>query len=176
MVDEAQLRTRHVPMNAVFRVPWSVSVSGTETDTETDADTASAADGGRRSVKYHVRMKWLGVAAILAYVALRVFVYFNPKAPISRAFRRRYLLRTDADAMSRRELVLSALSFLGFAVAAAAIYFGVVWGGAELGWRLFDARPVVVLGKAGLFIGAMALAACVFLLGAALFRSEEPKP
>jgi len=123
-------------------------------------------------VKYHVRMKWLVVAAILGYVALRVYVYFRPGAPVSRAFRRRYLLRTDAGAMSRRELVLSALSFLAFAVAAAGLYVGVVWGGAELGWRLFDARPVVVLGKAGLFIGAMALAACVFLLGAALVRRE----
>jgi len=118
-------------------------------------------------------MKWLVVAAILGYLALRVYVYFMPKAPISRAFRRRYLLRTDAGAMSRRELVLSALSFLGFAVAAAGLYAGVVWGGAELGWRVFDARPVVVLGKAGLFVGAMAGAACLYLLGAALVRGED---
>lgn len=124
-------------------------------------------------MQYHAGMKWIVVAVILAYVALRVTVYFKPDAPISRAFRRRYLLRTDAGAMSRRELVLSALSFLAFAVVAAGLYLGVVWGGVELGWRLFDARPVVVLGKAGLFIGAMALGACLYLLGAALVRRED---
>jgi hypothetical protein len=42
-----------------------------------------------------------------------------------------------------------------------------------LGWRFFEARPVVVLGKAGLFIGAMALSAGVFLIGAAVFKREE---
>jgi len=115
-------------------------------------------------------MKWLVVAVILAYVGLRVFVYFKPGAPISRAFHRRYLLRTDAGEMSRKELVLSALSFLAFAIAAAGLYFGVIWGAAELGWRFFDARPVVVLGKAGLFIGAMAMVASLFLLGAAVIR------
>jgi len=117
-------------------------------------------------------MKWLVVAAILAYVGLRVYIYFRPNASISRAFHRRYVLRTDAHAMSRKELLLSALSFFVFAVCAAGLYLGVGWGAAELGWRLFDARPVVVLGKAGLFIGAMALAAGVFLLGAAVFRRE----
>lgn len=115
-------------------------------------------------------MKWLVVAAIIAYVGLRVFIYFNPGAQISRAFRRRYLLRADAGEMSRKELVLSALSFLVFAVFAAGLYFGLIWGAAELGWRFFDARPVVVLGKAGLFIGVMALAASLFLFGAAVVR------
>ncbi len=115
-------------------------------------------------------MKWLVVAAILAYVGLRVYVMLRPKSTIARAFRRRYLLRTDAHAMSRKELVLSALSFLSFAVAAIGLYFGVIWGASELGWRFFDARPVVVLGKAGLFIGAMALAASLFLFGAAVVR------
>lgn len=122
---------------------------------------------------YHGPMKWLVVAAILAYVGLRVWIYFRPRSPISRAFHRRYLLRTDADAMSRRELLLSALSFLVFALVAAGLYAGVRWGASELEWGLFDARPVVVLGKAGLFIGAMALAAGVFLLGAAAFRRGE---
>ncbi len=117
-------------------------------------------------------MKWLVVAAILSYVALRIFIYFKPGAPISRAFRRRYLLRTDAGAMSRKELVFSALSFLVFAVIAGGLYVGMTWGAAELGWRFFDARPVVVLGKAGLFVGAMALAASLFLLGAAVIRRE----
>ena len=73
-------------------------------------------------------MKWLVVAAILAYVGLRVYVMLRPKSTIARAFRRRYLLRTDAHAMSRKELVLSALSFLSFAVAAIGRYFGVIWG------------------------------------------------
>jgi len=117
-------------------------------------------------------MKWLVVAAILAYVGLRVFIYFKPGSPVSRAFHRRYLLRTDARAMSRRELLLSALSFLAFAAGAVGLYFGMMWGASELGWRIFDARPVVVLGKAGLFVGAMALAASLFLLGAAALRRE----
>lgn len=120
-------------------------------------------------------MKWLVVAAILAYVGLRVFVYFKPKSPIARALHRRYMLRTDAHAMSRKELVLSALSFLAFAIVAVGLYFGVTWGESELGWRFFDARPVVVLGKAGLFVGAMALVAGVFLLGAAAMRRTEPR-
>lgn len=115
-------------------------------------------------------MKWLVVAAILAYVGLRIYVYLKPGAPISRAFHRRYLLRTDAHAMSRRELVLSSLSFLVFAVGCAGLYLGVTWGASELGWRFFDARPVVVLAKAGLFVGAMAVAATLFLLGAAVVR------
>ncbi len=115
-------------------------------------------------------MKWLVVAVILAYAGLRVFVYFKPSAPISRAFHRRYLLRTDAHAMSRKELLLSSLSFLAFALCCAGLYLGVMWGASELGWRVFDARPVVVLGKAGLFVGAMALAATLFLLGAAVVR------
>lgn len=120
-------------------------------------------------------MKWLVVAAILAYVGLRVFIYFRPKSSVARAFRRRYLLRTDAHAMSRKELVLSGLSFFAFAIVAIGLYFGMTWGGSELGWRFFDARPVVVLGKAGLFIGAMALAAGVFLLGAAAIRRNDPR-
>lgn len=118
-------------------------------------------------------MKWLVVAAILAYVGLRLFIYFKPKSSVAREYRRRYLLRTDAHAMSRKELVLSALSFLAFAVAAIGLYFGMTWGGSELGWRFFDARPVVVLGKAGLFVGAMALAASLFLLGAAVARPRD---
>ena len=118
-------------------------------------------------------MKWLVVAAILSYVGLRIWIYFRPKSPISRAFHRRYLLRTDAGAMSQRELLLSALSFFVFGVCAAGLYAGVTWGASELEWRVFDARPVVVLGKAGLFIGAMALAAGVFLIGAAAFRRRE---
>ena len=115
-------------------------------------------------------MKWLVVVAILAYVGLRLYVMLRPKSSVARAFRRRYLLRTDAHAMSRKELVLSALSFLAFAVFAIGLYFGMTLGGSELGWRVFDARPVVVLGKAGLFIGAMALVASLFLLGAAVMR------
>ena len=115
-------------------------------------------------------MKWLIVAAILGYVGLRVFIYFKPKSSVARTFHRRYLLRTDAHAMSRKELVLSAFSFLAFAMCAVGLYFGMTWGASELGWRLFDARPVVVLGKAGLFVGAMALAATLFLLGAAVVR------
>lgn len=115
-------------------------------------------------------MKWLVVTAILAYVGLRIYIYFNPRSPIARAMQRRFILRTDADAMSRKELLLSALSFLVFAAGAVGLYFGVTLGASELGWRVFDARPVVVLGKAGLFVGAMALAASLFLLGAALFR------
>jgi hypothetical protein len=115
-------------------------------------------------------MKWLVVVVILAYVGLRIFIYFKPGAPLARAFRRRYVLRTDAHAMSRKELVLSSLSFLAFAVCAIGLYFGMTWGASELGWRVFDARPVVVLGKAGLFIGAMALTAALFLLGAAVVR------
>jgi hypothetical protein len=115
-------------------------------------------------------VKWLIVAAILGYVGLRLFVYFKPDAPIARALHRRFLLRTDAHAMSRRELLLSALSFLAFAAASVGLYLGVVLGASELGWRLFEARPVVVLGKAGLFVGAMSLAAAVFLVGAAVVR------
>jgi hypothetical protein len=115
-------------------------------------------------------MKWLIVAAILAYVGLRIYISLKPGTAISRAFHRRYLLRTDAHAMSRREMVLSSLSFLAFAGGCAGLYLGVTWGASELGWRVFDARPVVVLGKAGLFVGAMALAAALFLLGAAVVR------
>ena len=115
-------------------------------------------------------MKWLVVALILGYVGVRVFIYFKPASPMARAYRRRYLLRTDAQAMSRKELVLSALSFLAFAVFAIGLYFGMTWGASELGWRVFDARPVVVLGKSGLFIGAMALAASLFLIGVAVSR------
>ena len=124
----------------------------------------------RLKTRYHARMKWLVVAAILAYVAFRVYVMLKPKSSVARAFRRRYVLRTDAHAMSRKELVLSSLSFLAFAVCATGLYFGMTWGASELGWRVFDARPVVVLGKAGLFIGAMALTAALFLLGAAVVR------
>lgn len=118
-------------------------------------------------------MKWLVVTAILAYVGLRIYVYFRPQAPISRALRRRFILRTDAHAMSRKEMVLSALSFLLFAVGCVGLYFGVTLGASELGWRIFEARPVVVLGKAGLFIGAMALAASLFLVGAAVVRKGK---
>ncbi len=119
-------------------------------------------------------MKWLVVTAILAYVGLRLYIYFRPHASISRAFRRRFILRTDAHAMSRKELVLSALSFLVFAAGSVGLYFGVTLGASELGWRVFDARPVVVLGKAGLFVGAMALAASLFLVGAAVVRRGDP--
>ena len=115
-------------------------------------------------------MKWIVVALILAYVGLRIYVMFRPGSTVARALHRRYLLRTDAHAMSRRELVFSSLSFLAFTVCCAGLYLGVSWGAAELGWRIFDARPVVVLGKAGLFVGAMALAAALFLLGAAVVR------
>jgi hypothetical protein len=115
-------------------------------------------------------MKWFVVASILAYVGFRVYVFVKPDAPVARAFRRRYLLRTDAHAMSRREMLLSAASFLGFAAGAVAIYFLVSWGASELGWRFFESRPVVVLAKAGLFVGAMALAAAVFLVGVAVVR------
>lgn len=115
-------------------------------------------------------MKWFVVALILAYVGLRVYVYFRPASPMARALHRRYVLRTDAHAMSRKEMVLSSLSFLAFALCCAGLYLGVAWGASELGWRFFDARPVVVLAKAGLFVGAMALAATLFLLGAAVVR------
>ena len=118
-------------------------------------------------------MKWLIVAVILAYVGLRVYVYFRPGSPVSRMMHRRYLLRTDAQAMSRKELVLSALSFLAFAICAVAFYLGVRYGEAELGWRIFEARPIVVAAKAGLFIGAMAAAAGLFLGGAAVFRGRD---
>jgi hypothetical protein len=118
-------------------------------------------------------MKWLVVAAIVGYVGFRVFVYFRPDAAISRAFRRRYLLRTDAHAMTRKELMLSALSFFLFAGFGVGLYVGVGWGASELGWRVFSSRPVVVLGKAGLFVGVMALAAAVFLIGAAVARPNR---
>ena len=118
------------------------------------------------------QMKWLVVAAILVYLGLRVYVYFRPRTTVARFLRRRYLLRTDAAAMSRRELWLSAASFFAFAVAAAALYLGVAWGTADLGWAIFSARPVVVAAKAGLFVGSMAAAACLFLVGAAVFRRE----
>ena len=117
-------------------------------------------------------MKWLVVAAILAYLGLRVYVYFKPHSPLARTMRRRFLLRTDAHAMSRRELALSALSFLVFAVAAAGLYAGVLWGAERLGWAVFESRPVVVLGKAGLFVGALALITGLFLVGAAVLRRE----
>ncbi len=103
-------------------------------------------------------------------MGLRVYVMLRPGRRSRRAFHRRYVLRTDAHAMSRKELLLSSLSFLAFAVCCAGLYLGVTWGASDLGWRVFDARPVVVLGKAGLFVGAMALAATVFLLGAAVVR------
>ena len=119
-------------------------------------------------------MKWLVVAAILAYLGLRVFIYFKPDSPLALFVRRRYLLRTDAEAMSRRELWLSAASFLAFAVAAVGLYLGVTWGTADLGWAIFSARPVVVAAKAGLFVGAMAAAACLFLAGVAVLRREGP--
>jgi hypothetical protein len=115
-------------------------------------------------------VKWLIVGAILVFVGLRVFIFFRPDSPLARVVRRRYLLRTDAHAMSRRQLVLSALSFLGFACGAVGLYLGVRWGGSELGWRIFEARPIVVLAKAGLFVGAMAVVACLFLVGAAIVR------
>ena len=115
-------------------------------------------------------MKWFVVALILAYVGLRVYVMLRPSSSVARAFHRRYVLRTDAHAMSRNELVLSSLSFLAFALCCAGLYLGVTFGASELGWGFFDARPVVVLGKAGLFVGAMALAATLFLLGAAAVR------
>lgn len=115
-------------------------------------------------------MKWLVVAAILAYLGLRVYVYFKPRSPIARAMRRRFLLRTDAHAMTRRELVLSSLSFLVFAVVAAGLYAGVLWGGDQLDWAVFESRPIVVLGKAGLYVGALALITGLFLLGAAVLR------
>jgi hypothetical protein len=114
-------------------------------------------------------MKWLVVAAILTYVGLRVWVAVKPDSSIARAFRRRYVLRTDTQAMTRKELLLSSLSFLAFGLCGIGLYFGVDWGSTELHWRVFHARPVVVLGKAGLFVGAMALVACVFLLGAAIY-------
>ena len=116
------------------------------------------------------RMKWFVVALILAYVGLRVYVMLRPTSSLARAFHRRYVLRTDAHAMSRKELLLSSLTFLAFALCCAGFYLGVTWGATELGWRVFDARPVVVLGKAGLFVGAMALAATLFLFGAAVVR------
>jgi hypothetical protein len=75
--------------------------------------------------------------------------------------------------MSRKELFLSAFSFLVFAAGSFGLYFGVILGASELGWRIFDARPVVVLGKAGLFIGAMALTASLFLTGAAVVRRRD---
>ena len=118
-------------------------------------------------------MKWLVVAVILGYVGLRVFVYFRPNAPISRALHRRYVLRTDAHAMSRRELFLSALSFVAFAAGAIGLHVAVTWGSSALGWRVFDSRPVIVLGKAGLFIGALALAMSLFLAGVAFLRKES---
>jgi hypothetical protein len=117
-------------------------------------------------------MKWLIVAAILAYVGLRVFVYLKPRAPLSRALRRRYLLRTDTQAMSRRELFLSSLSFIVFAGCGLGLYLAVGWGAEELGWRFFNSRPVAVAAKAGLFVGAMALAMGIFLCGVAVFRRE----
>jgi len=117
-------------------------------------------------------MKWIVVAAILAYLGVRVWVAFKPDSAIARTIKRRYLLRTDAHAMSRNELLLSSLSFLAFGLAGIALYVGVDWGASELQWRLFTARPIVVLGKAGLFVGAMALMACVFLVGAAVSRRD----
>ncbi len=118
-------------------------------------------------------MKWLVVAAILGYLGLRIYVYFKPSSLVARVLRRRSLLRTDAHAMSRRELLLSALSFFVFAACCGALYLGVARGAAELGWALFEARPVVVLAKAGLFVGVMALAACLFLAGVAVLRRER---
>ncbi len=145
-----------------------IAVSAATPGAATVSDTGTDAGPGTIPA-----MKWLVVIAILVYVGFRVYVYFKPSAPVARAFHRRYLLRTDAHAMSRKELVLSALSFLAFAAAAIGLYFGMTWGASELGWRFFDARPVVVLGKAGLFIGAMALAASLFLLGAAVARRDD---
>lgn len=115
-------------------------------------------------------VKWLVVAVIAAYLGARLVAHLRPETTLSRLMRRRAVLRTDAHAMSRRELLLSALSFVVFALVAWALYAGVLWGGSELGWRVFEARPVVVLGKASLFVGAMAAATGLFLLGAAAVR------
>lgn len=115
-------------------------------------------------------MKWLVVAAILTYLGLRIYVSVKPASPLARAYHRRVLLRTDAHAMSRRELVVSAASFSAFAAASFGLWLGVTWGASELGWSVFGARPVAVLAKAGLFVGVMAAAAAVFLVGAAVVR------
>jgi hypothetical protein len=118
-------------------------------------------------------MKWLVVAAILAYVGLRVYVYLRPKSAIGRAFQRRYVLRTDAHAMSRKEVLLSSLSFLAFGLAGVGLFVGVGWGTSELQWQIFNARPIVVLAKAGLFVGGMALVTSVFLIGVGLFHQGD---
>jgi len=115
-------------------------------------------------------VKWLVVAAILAYVAFRAYVAVRPRSPLARAFRRRVILRTDAHAMTRKELALSALSFLAFGLLGVGLFVGVTTGSERLGWAMFEARPVMVLGKAGLFVGAMALVTGLFLLGAAVWR------
>lgn len=115
-------------------------------------------------------MKWLVVAVILSYLGLRIYVYFKPRSALARAVRRRFLLRTDAHAMTTKELLLSALSFFTFAAACGGVYLGVTRGADTLGWAFFDARPVVVLAKAGLFVGAMALATGLLLVGAATLR------
>jgi hypothetical protein len=115
-------------------------------------------------------VKWLVVAVILGYVGIRIYIALKPRSPLARAFHRRVVLRTDAHAMTRRELVLSALSFLAFAALGVGLYLGVTEGAERLGWALFGARPVVVLGKAGLFVGGMALVTGLFLLGAAVWR------
>jgi hypothetical protein len=128
---------------------------------------------GRLTTGYHARVKWLLVAVIFGFVGLRLWAHLRPESKMARFGRRRVLLRTDAEAMSRRELLLSALSFLAFGAAAVGLYAGVVWGAAELGWGVFEARPVVVLGKAGLFVGVLALATSLYLAGAALVCSRR---
>jgi hypothetical protein len=115
-------------------------------------------------------VKWLVVLVILGYLGLRVYVTLRPTSTLGRAFRRRYLLRTDAQAMTRTELALSAMSFLLFAVVAVGLDLGIVWGTNHLAWGILESRPVVALAKAGLFVGALALAASLFLLGAAVLR------
>lgn len=118
-------------------------------------------------------MKWLVVAVILAYIGLRVTIALRPSAPLSRFVRRRVVLRTDVDEMSRRELILSAASFLVFAICGVALSLGIGRAGAELGWAVFFSRPVVVLGKAALFVGALAAATGLFLAAVAVLRRDR---
>ena len=115
-------------------------------------------------------MKWLVVLAIALYLCFRLSVLYRPNSWPAKFAKRRFVLRADTAAMSRRELALSALTFGGFGAVLLLLFVVLRYGGAR--WALLTARGPSVLAMACLFIGGLAVIGGLYLAAAAIIARD----
>ena len=106
-------------------------------------------------------MKWLIVAAILLFVALRIRAWARRSPVLGPVLRDLRLRRDPQREMSARELTRGALILTAFAVAAATVHLALVEGARRFAWIDLQAPFLGTVAAASLWVAVLALVAAV---------------